>query len=313
MRFKKLGKTDLDVSVVGIGTWAMGGNHWGKTDDSQSITTIHEAIEAGINLIDTAPIYGDGHAEEVVGKAVKDLRDRVIIATKCGVHRVGREFKFILKPEEIRKELELSLRRLGVDSIDLYQCHWPDPDTPIEETMAELMKMKAEGKIRFIGVSNFDVPLLEKVLSAGPVVSLQPQYSLLERSIEKEILPFCREREIGILAYGPLGSGILTGKYKNPPTFGKGDARSFFYPYYREPYWGRTRELLAEIKGIAGRHGAPLAQVAINWVNQQDGVTSALVGARTSEQARANAGAGNWELSRDEIAAITTACDRIFN
>ncbi len=312
MRHKKLGNSDLELSVVGLGTWVLGGDHWGKTDDEQSIATTRSSIDAGINLIDTAPAYGNGHSEEVVGKAIKGLRDRVVIATKCGVHRVGKQFKFILKPEEIRKELEQSLRRLGVDTVDIYQCHWPDPDTPIEDTMNEMLKLKADGKIRHIGLSNFDVPLLERALKIAPVVSLQPHYSLLERKIEKEILPFCREKKLGILAYGSLGSGILTGKYKKPPRFGKGDCRNFFYPFYKEPYWSRTQELLAEMEKISERRGKPLSQVAINWVNQQNGVTTALVGARTSEQAKINAAAGDWELSEDELSAITSVCDRIF-
>jgi aryl-alcohol dehydrogenase-like predicted oxidoreductase len=312
MRYRKLGNSRLEVSVVGLGTWVLGGDHWGKTDDNQSIATIRKAIDVGINLIDTAPAYGEGHAEEITGRAIKGLREKVVIATKCGVHRVGKEFKFILKPEEIRKELEHSLRRLDIETIDLYQCHWPDPDTPIEDTMAEMLKMKDEGKIRYIGVSNFEVPLLRKAIAAAPVVSLQPHYSLLERKIEKEILPFCREKEVGILAYGSLGSGILTGKYRQPPQFKKGDARSFFYPFYKEPYWSRTQELLAEMRKVADRRGKPNAQVAINWVNQQEGVTSALVGARTPDQSLTNAGAGEWELSKGEVDSITLACDRIF-
>jgi aryl-alcohol dehydrogenase-like predicted oxidoreductase len=313
MRYKKLGKSELEVSVVGLGTWVLGGTHWGRTDDELSIATIHKALDAGINLIDTAPAYGEGHAEEIIGKAVNGLREKVVIATKCGVHRVGRQFRFILKPEEIRKELENSLRRLGIETIDLYQCHWPDPDTPIEATMSEMRAMQEEGKIRYIGVSNFEVSLLERALAVAPVVSLQPHYSLLERKIEEETLPFCQSHHIGVLAYGSLGSGILTGKYSEPPCFGKGDCRSFFYPFYKEPYWSRTQDLLAEMKEIADTKNKPLAQVAINWVNQQRGVTTALVGARNPEQALANASAGEWQLTPSELGSISAACDRIFS
>jgi len=312
MRYRELGLTGEKVSVVGLGTWVLGGEHWGRTEDSQSIAAIRAAIDAGINLIDTAPAYGRGRAEEVVGEAIRGRRDRVFIATKCGVHREGKKFRFILKPAEIRKELEQSLRRLAVDAIDLYQCHWPDPETPIEDTMAELLRMKDEGAIRHIGASNFDLPLLERALAAAPVVSLQPHYSLLERRVEKEILPFCRARKIGVISYGTLGSGILTGKYLEPPCFSKGDCRTFFYSFYREPFWSRTQALIAEMKQIAAKKNVPLAHVAITWVTQQEGITSALVGARTPDQALANARAGDGELTQEERAAITSACDRIF-
>ena len=227
MKYRKLGTSDLVVSEVGLGTWVLGGDHWGHAEDEESIAAIHAALDSGINLIDTAPAYGRGHAEEIVGKAIKGRRARVIVATKCGVHRDGKKFSYSPKPDDIRKEIEDSLRRLGLDTIDLYQCHWPDPKTPVEETMREMLKMRDAGKIRHIGVSNFDVPLLERALAVAPVVSLQPHYSLLERKVEQSILPFCREKKIGIISYGTLGSGILTGKYVEPPCFSKGDCRSF--------------------------------------------------------------------------------------
>src|SRR3989304_5656866 len=178
MRYKLLGSSALRVSVVGLGTWVMGGENWGKADDAKSIATIQKAIDSGINLIDTAPAYGNGHAEEIVGKAIKGKRSKVIIATKCGIDRRS-GFEFNLKPEFIRIELENSLKRLNIDVIDLYQCHWPDPSTPVEDSMNELIKMQSQGKIRYIGVSNFDIPLLEKALDTAPVVSIQTHYSLL--------------------------------------------------------------------------------------------------------------------------------------
>ena len=312
MDYRALGSSGIEVSAVGFGTWVMGGEHWGKADDNQSIAAIHAALDAGVNLIDTAPAYGWGRAEEVVGKAIRGRRDKVIIATKCGLHPMGKRILFNLKPAEIRKELEASLRRLGVDTIDLYQCHWPDPQTPIEETMREMTAMRDEGKIRAIGVSNFEPTLLARALAAGPVASAQPQYSLLQRKIEAETLPLCRARNLGVISYGTLGSGILTGKYTDPPCFNKTDCRSFFYMFYREPHWSRTQKLLGEMREIAERRGRPLAQVAINWVRQQEGITAALVGGRTAEQAVMNAGALEWELSAEELAAITAACDRIL-
>jgi aryl-alcohol dehydrogenase-like predicted oxidoreductase len=307
MEHRRLGKSELNVSVIGLGTWAIGGYFWGPTDEKEAIAAIQKAIDGGINLIDTAPIYGDGHSEELVSKAIKGRRHQVVIATKCGARLKGGKPINDLTPKSIRKELEVSLKLLGTDVIDLYQCHFPDPNTPIEETMAEMSQMKAEGKIRCIGVSNFDVALLQKAKRVAPVVSNQVQYSMLNREIEKELVPFCQEQDIGILAYGPMGGGILTGKYKKIPKFEPGDARSFFYNYYQEPQWSQVQKLLKALESIAERHGKPVSQVAINWARQQPGITSALVGARNPKQAEANAAAGSWQLSADEMATIKEA------
>jgi aryl-alcohol dehydrogenase-like predicted oxidoreductase len=304
MRYRKLGSSSLEISVVSLGTWVFGGDQWGETDDKESIAAIQKAIDSGINLIDTAPVYGSGHSEEVVGKAIKGRRNQVFIATKCGLQRKGKTYKRSLKPSQIRKDLEGSLSRLKVERIDLYQCHWPDPNTPIEETLEEMVKMQSEGKISYIGVSNFDLPLLEKAIKVAPIVSIQAQFSLLERSIERDIFPFCREKGIGVMTYGSLASGILSGKYEKQPTFKKTDARYFFYPFYREPYWSLSRTLISEIKKIAQENGKPVAQVAINWVIHQPGVTTAIVGARTPEQVEINAGSGDWELSEDDLKRI---------
>jgi len=312
MRYKKLGTSDLEVSVVGIGTWAIGGDFWGSVDDKRSIETIQRAIDCGINLIDTAPAYGNGHAERVVGEAIKGRRDKVIIATKCGIVREGARFIRSLKPESIRKEIDYSLMRLGVDVIDLYQIHWPDKSTPLEDTVDELVKLKRAGKFRYLGVSNFDRKLMEKITSMTEVVSLQPQYSLLERGIENDVLPFCREKSIGVLTYGSLGAGVLTGKFKEKPRFEKGDHRENFYPFFREPLWGKAMELVEVLKQIAEQVDKPVAHVAINWVNQQEGITTALVGAKTPEQAEQNAAAGEWELSCEQLETIETAYKNIF-
>ncbi|HEY55078.1 MAG TPA: aldo/keto reductase [Dehalococcoidia bacterium] len=307
MEYHRLGKSELNVSVIGLGTWAIGGFFWGPTDEKEAIAAIQKAIDSGINLIDTAPIYGDGHSEETIGKAIKGHRQQVVIATKCGARLKDGKPLNDLTPKSIRKELEVSLKLLDTDVIDLYQCHFPDPNTPIEETMAEMSKMKAEGKIRCIGVSNFDVTLLQKAKKVAPIVSNQVQYSMLNRDIEKELVPFCQEQDIGILAYGPMGGGILTGKYKEMPKFEAGDARSFFYNYYQEPQWSQVQTLLKALESIAARHGKPVSQVAVNWARQQPGITSALVGARSHKQAEANAAAGNWQLSADEMASIKEA------
>jgi aryl-alcohol dehydrogenase-like predicted oxidoreductase len=218
-----------------------------------------------------------------------------------------------LRPEAIRKELEDSLLRLGTERIDIYQCHWPDPETPIELTLEEMLKMQSEGKVNAIGVSNFDVPLLERASNAVRIASVQPQYSLVERAIEDTLLPFCSRKGIGVMTYGSLGSGILSGKYEQRPTFKKNDARSYFYGYYREPLWGLVQELLTEVAAISLENGKPVAQVAINWIVQRVGVTTAIVGARTLEQIAINAGAVGWNLSEGDIDRIDDAYHRIFN
>lgn len=307
MEHRRLGKSALNVSVVGLGTWAIGGKFWGHTDEAAAIAAIQKAIDSGVNLIDTAPIYGEGHSEEVVGKAIKGRRQQITLATKCGAGFKGNDLFHDLTPKSIRKELEVSLKLLGTDVIDLYQCHFPDPDTPIEDTMEELARMKAEGKIRAIGVSNFDAALLEKASKVAQIASNQVAYSLLNREIENELIPFCLEQDIGILAYGPMGGGILTGKYKQKPKFEPGDVRTWFYNFYDEPLWGKVQALLKELEPIAARHGKPVGHVAINWVCQQAGITSALVGARSPEQAEANATAGGWKLSTEDLSNINKA------
>lgn len=310
MEYRRLGKSELKVSVIGLGTWGIDPACWGPFDEAQAIAAIIKAIDSGINLIDTAPFYGNGFSEEVVGQAIKGRRHQVVIATKCGLLDTAAGVVKDLKPASIRRELESSLKRLGTDFIDLYQCHWPDPATPIEETMGEMVKMQAEGKIRQIGVSNFDADLLQKAQSTAPVVSNQVPYSLLDRDIEAELIPFCQRSDTGILAYGPLGGGILTGKYQEKPKFGKDDARSFFYRYYQEPQWSRVQALLKELEPIAARHGRPFSQIAVSWVRQQPAVASALVGARNPRQAEANAAAGGWQLSPEELSEIKRLIDQ---
>jgi aryl-alcohol dehydrogenase-like predicted oxidoreductase len=258
MEHRRLGKSELNVSVVGTGTWPIGGSFWGPSDDAEAVAAIQKAIDSGLNLIDTAPVYGNGHSERLVARAIKGRRHQVIIATKCGLHFKGSTSINDLKADSIRKELETSLRRLGTDVIDLYQCHWPDPATPIEETIGEMAKMKAEGKIRAIGVSNFDAALLEKAQKVAQIASNQVPYSLLNREIENELVPFCKEQNIGILAYGPLGGGILSGKYKEKPKFRRNDARTFFYNYYEEPLWSKVQALLKELlTGCASNRASP--------------------------------------------------------
>ncbi len=305
MKFRKLGQSDLNCSVIGLGTWGMAGSFWGKVDDDQSIATIRAGLEAGINLIDTAPVYGDGHSEEVVGKALEGLkREDIVLATKCG--------RFTCETEKIRQELETSLKRLKTDYIDLYQVHWPDDKVPFEETFGELENMRKQGKIRYIGVSNFSVEQTEEASKYCQIVSTQPQYSLLVRDIEKDILPYCVEKNIGILSYGSIGAGALTGKFKEKPVFKEDDERASFYTFFQEQNWPKTKQMIDTLEEIAASHGKPTVHAAINWVLKQKGISVALVGARTPEQVRMNAQAADWELTDEENAKILQAYDRIF-
>ena len=256
-------------------------------------------------MIDTAPVYGDGHSEEVVGKALEGMkREEIVLATKCG--------RFTCETEKIREELETSLKRLKTDYIDLYQVHWPDDKVPFEETFGELENMRKQGKIRYIGVSNFSVEQTEEASQYCQIVSTQPQYSLLVRDIEKDIVPYCMEKEIGILSYGSIGAGALTGKFKEKPVFKEDDERASFYTFFQEQNWPKTKKMIDTLEEIAASHGKPTVHAAINWSLKQPGITVALVGARTPEQVQMNAQAADWELTDEENAKILQAYDRIF-
>ena len=311
MQYRKIANTDLSVSSICLGTWVFGGDCWGEVDDAQSVRVVKEAIESGINFIDTAPIYGSGRSEEVVGRAIKE-KIGIVIATKCGLEQKGKSIRPNLTPAFIRKEVEGSLRRLGICTIDLYQCHWPDPSTPLEETFGELDKLVQEGKIRYIGVSNFDKSLLDRTQQITNVVSDQVEYSLFRRDIEKELIPFCREKIISIFAYGTLGGGILTGKYKTPPRFPKGDVRNFFYTFYAEPFWNKAKALILVLEEIASKRNCSAVEVTINWVLSHPEVVSCIVGCRTEEQLRQNILAAGWELSEDELRRIESEYEKVF-
>ncbi|MBN1420494.1 MAG: aldo/keto reductase [Planctomycetes bacterium] len=319
MEYRKLGRSDLSVSAVSLGTWVTGGWWWGGADEAQSIDAIRRSIDLGINLIDTAPAYGFGRSEEIVGRAIRGLRDRVLVATKCGLRwdREGGELFFETKdqdgqPRAIRRNLsresvieecEASLRRLGVDVIDLYQCHWPDPTTPLAETLDALSALQRQGKIRAIGVSNFTPAMLEECLRHGAIASDQPKYNMLARDIEGDVLPFARAHDIGIIAYSPLEQGILTGKVTLDRSFPEGDYRRdrpWFQPHNRR----KALALLSKLEPIARAHGWTPGQLAIHWLIGQEGVTSAIVGARTPAQAEENARAAEGRLSAEELAQI---------
>jgi aryl-alcohol dehydrogenase-like predicted oxidoreductase len=317
MQMRKLGPSGIDASVVALGTWAIGGWMWGGTDRSESIGAIQAAIDEGITLIDTAPAYGLGLAEEIVGQAIAGRREKVIVATKCGLvwhtdggvyffdengHRVHR----YLAAASIRHEVEQSLRRLRTETIDLYQTHWQDPTTPIEESMSVLLDLKREGKIRAIGVSNVTVGELASYRKVGPVDSDQEKYSMLDRGIEAELLPCCRAHSIAMLAYAPLASGVLTGRIGPDRTFENDDHRRS-NPRFSVENRQRIQTLLATFEPIAEAHRASVSQIVIAWTAAQSGVTHVLCGARNASQARENAAAGRIVLTANQCAAIDAA------
>ncbi|KXS50235.1 MAG: aldo/keto reductase [Halanaerobium sp. 4-GBenrich] len=313
MKYRHLGNSNLKISAVGLGTWAYGNDTFGEVDDQQSIKAVRAAVDSGINLIDTAPAYGDGHAEKVVGKAIQGIRDKVVIATKCGTHRDGPKYVRDLSPERIRTEIENSLKRLDIEQIDLYQIHWPDPDTPLEESVEELLKLKKEGKFKYLAVCNFGVELMQEISEMTDIISLQPQYSLLKRDIENKIIPYLLDNNLGTLSYGTLGGGILSGKYQERPQFDdEKDNRAGFYPFFKEENWEQTQSLITLLKEIAAENGQSPAQTAINWSINRPGITTALVGAKNEKQARENAEAADFSLTKTEMTELTKKSDEVI-
>lgn len=312
MRYKKLGTSDLEVSAVAIGTWGLAGSvvgsdSWGAMDERVSENTIRRALDCGINLIDTSPSYGIGHAEELVGRAVKGQREKVVIVSKCGTFKKDGKIYRDLRPEAIRGQLEGSLKRMGIDCVDIYLIHWPDPSTPLVDTAEELLRLQSAGKIRYIGVSNFGKELLDEVRTMMDIICIQPQFSLLARENEP-LIQYANSLGMGVLTYGSLGAGILSGKYKELPDFGQGDARNRFYKtFFSEPMFSKAMKLVDSLKTVAEAHDRPVSQAAINWVSQQEYVTSAIVGAKSERQIEENAMAGEWELTKNELELIDMA------
>jgi len=284
MKFHSIENSDQKISQIGLGTWVFGGSFWGGTQEDDSIEAVHAALDEGINLIDTAPVYGDGKSEEIVGKAIRSRRKDVFLATKCGLITKGKDMIVDLSAKSVQKEIDESLSRLDCDYIDLYQCHWPDDKTEIQETMDVMVKLKGEGKIRHIGVSNYDKKQLSDVKACTEILTLQSQYSLLDKTLDRDILPYCGGEKISLLAYGSLAGGILSGKYTKEPQFKGPDARSFFYKYYKGKSFKETQDIIVKLQTIK----RPLSQVAINFVRQKEGVLSVLVGCRNKDQLQEN-------------------------
>jgi len=311
MQTRRLGDSDLHLTPIGFGAWAIGGGGWafgwGGQDDADSVAAIREALDLGINWIDTAAVYGLGHSEEVVAKALDGVANRPFVFTKCErVWDDQRQIGKSLKADSIRRECEASLKRLRVDVIDLYQLHWPEPDEDVEEGWQTLVRLRAEGKVRWIGVSNFDAAQLARVAPFGPVTSLQPPYSMIRPEVEETILPYCQANNVGVIAYSPMASGLLTGAMtrERVAALPADDWRKEKNKHYQEPLLTRNLNLVEVLRAVGGRHGKSPGEVAIAWVLRHPAVTGAIVGARRPGQLKELVGAADWRLTPAEADEI---------
>jgi aryl-alcohol dehydrogenase-like predicted oxidoreductase len=307
---RQLGKSDLKLTPIGFGAWAIGGGNWdfgwGPQDDQESVGAILRALEGGVNWIDTAAIYGLGHSEEVVAKALAATSKKPYVFTKCSMRwNKDRQIYHSLRKDSLREEVENSLRRLKVDAIDLYQIHWPDPEAEIEEGWEALARIQEEGKVRYIGVSNFSVEQMKRALKIAPITSLQPPYSLVNPAVEKEILPFCKAHNIGVINYSPMASGLLTGKMtaERIAAMPDDDWRRRA-PQFKEPRLARNLKLVDLLREIGNAHHVQPGVVAIAWTLRNPAVTAAIVGARRADQVDGILPAATFRLSEDEAARI---------
>lgn len=301
--------TDIQVTRIALGTWAMGGWMWGGADADDAVRAVHEALDLGIMTIDTAPVYGFGISEEIVAKALRTSqvpRDKVVIATKAGMEWDDEENVVRnSKASRIRTEVEQSLRRLQTDYIDIYQIHWPDPDTPIEETASAMTKLLEEGKVRAIGVSNYSVEQMEEWRKVAPLHSNQVRFNVIERDTEKDILPYCKEHDMAFLAYSPLARGLLTGKYSRDTVFPKGDSRAKDQRFVGEKA-ERNLRIVARLTELAKDKGKTVAQLAVRWALDRDERIVVLWGARRPGQIAEAADIFDWQLSAEDMARIDT-------
>ncbi|MBI5636800.1 MAG: aldo/keto reductase [Nitrospinae bacterium] len=307
MEQRELGTTGIQVSVICYGAWGIGGAPWWTTKgDEVSRGSILAAVEEGINFFDTAPAYGWGHSERLLGDVLKPFRDTVVLATKCGLSNMNGQIVRDLKPAAIRKELDVSLRNLKTEYIDLYQIHWPSPNDSMEHAMEELAKAKEKGKIRAIGVSNFDLPLLERARKVVLVDCVQPKYNLLERDIEADILPYCAKNKIGVIAYSPLSSGLLTGKYGKGTHFEDWRGGGGF-GIFRPETLAKAYDRVEKLKATAAEIGKPPAHIAINWVIANPAVTAAIVGVKDAAQLKDGVKCLRYPLTTEEKKRVELA------
>lgn len=314
MRYKHFQNANVDASVLAVGTWALGNFGYGDVNEKDSIDAIHAMFDGGVNLIDTAPIYGAGHSEEVVGRALKGLdRSKILLATKFGSggttlkgQREGLKSCRDSSYANVLYECECSLRRLQTDYIDFYFVHWPDYEIPLEETMTALNKLKADGKIRHIGVSNFNKDQILESEQYAQIDVIQPPYSMVSRR-DEDLMKWCVGRGIDTFTYGSLGAGILTGTFRTPPEFHPGDPRNGFYPFFKEPNFSKVMKVLEVMDGISAEIGKPLPQITLNWSTQKEFVSTALCGVRNPKEAAENCETFTWQLSDAHMAAIDKA------
>ena len=320
MKTVNLGKSDVQCEPVGLGTWAMGGWMWGGSDDAAAVQAIRASLDAGVRMIDSAPAYGLGHAEELVGQAVKGRRHDAVIATKCGLvwheqkgtHFFDEEGKAVyryLGRDAIVHEAEVSLKRLGTDYIDLYITHWQDATTPVAETMDALLTLKRQGKIRAIGVSNIDAPTLREYLKHGQVDAIQERYSLIDRGIESDLVPICREHGVSVIGYSSLALGLLAGPMDAARQF-SGDDQRKDNPRFSSENRERLNRFFTELEPLRARVGCTFAQLMIAWTTEAEKIDIALCGARTPVQAQENARAGNVTIGAAYVQAINIAAER---
>jgi aryl-alcohol dehydrogenase-like predicted oxidoreductase len=318
MHTNLLGNTGLRLTALGLGTWAMGGGDWrfgwGPQDDRQSMAAVHRALELGINWIDTAPVYGLSHCEEVVGQALRGLKSRPLIASKCGrLWDAERQITPRIKRQSILAEIDDSLRRLGVDVLDLYQMHWPQPDEDIEEGWQAMADVVRQGKARHVGVCNFNLAQLERIRPIHPIASLQPPYSLLNRGVESELLGYCAKHQIGIVAYSPMQKGLLTGKVNRHWLAGLAPAdHRHNDSNFQEPRLSANLAFVEGLQRIAQGHGRTVAELAIAWVLRRPEVTSAIVGARRPDQIEQTIGAADWKLSPQDLVEIDSLVAKLL-
>jgi aryl-alcohol dehydrogenase-like predicted oxidoreductase len=310
MQTRRLGTTEMQITPIGFGAWAIGGGNWefgwGPQDEGQALAAIRRAVDLGVNWIDTAAVYGLGRSEMLVARATRGMRPRPYVFTKCGlVWDDGRKVTGRLERDSVRRECEASLRRLATEAIDLYQIHWPDPDRDVEAAWETLIRLKEEGKVRNIGVSNFDTAQMRRAQRLAPIASLQPPYSLVNRAAEREILPFCKEQDIGVIVYSPMASGLLSGAMTReriaamPPDDWRRRGREF-----QEPRLSRNLKLAATLARIGARHGRSAGEVAIAWTLRNPAVTGAIVGGRSAAQVEGVAGAATLSLEPADVREI---------
>jgi myo-inositol catabolism protein IolS len=304
MHERRLGSSPVSVSEIGLGTWGMSGAFWGAADDAESIRVIHRALDLGVTLIDTAEAYGRGHAEEVVGKALAGRRRQAVIATKAAPNH--------LEPAEAVKALEGSLNRLQTDYVDVYFIHWPNPDVPLGVTMEAFERLRAEGRIRALGVSNFGPKEMDAARQHGVIDVLQPPYNMLWREVEASTLPYCREHNIGVMPYSGLAQGLLTGALSHNATFAEGDERRTTVLFQPGTY-ERALDAVDGLRPIAAKHGKSVAQLAIQWLTSRPGVSAPLLGARTTPEIEENVGSVGWTIAAADLAEIDRLTLPVWN